>query len=711
MIENRHFNRIAEQLGLQTRQVEQVVQLLDDDCTIPFIARYRKEQTGSLDEVCISSIRDLYKHYIEIEKRRQQIKDTLIEQGNLTADLEQRLSAAETLCELEDLYLPFKPKRRTKAMMAREKGLEPLAKKLMKQYPMEVLAEAKPFVNTAKGVNSVEDALQGARDIIAEWVSERVEVRNRLRNLFVRESRIYSLVVKGKEEEGKNYAAYFDMQELCSKAPSHRVLAMFRGEKEGVLRLTVAPDANKAIESIQRRVCRGNSQATLQVAMAVEDSYKRLLQPQMETEMRQEAKQRADRDAIAIFADNLRHLLLAAPLGQKTVLAIDPGFRTGCKVVVLDKQGNLLTHDVFYIVPPEQNKQQAAALLQQLVNKYKVEAIAIGNGTAGRETELFVRSLTLSGTPIVVSVNESGASVYSASETAREEFPDYDITVRGAVSIGRRLIDPLAELVKIDPQSIGVGQYQHDVNQAALRQSLTETVESCVNLVGVQLNTAGKELLSYVSGIGATLAKNIVEYRKQHGAFRSRKELLNVPRFGAKAFEQAAGFLRIEHAENPLDNTAVHPENYAVVERMAKHLHVETKALIKNTELLKQLNLQTFVSEGVGLTTLTDIVHELAKPNRDPRETFEVVAFDPSVRDIADLRVGMVLNGIVTNVTAFGCFVDIGLHEQGLVHKSRLANTFVRDPNEVVRVQQHIKVKVVEVDYVRRKIGLSAKDV
>lgn len=695
---------------MQPWQVFNTIKLMDGGATIPFMARYRKEMSGSLDEVQLSEIRDRHQQLIEIEKRREYILESIREQEKLTPELEKRIVAAKTLTELEDLYLPYKPKRKTRATIAREKGLEPLAGVIMTQDPIDPEEKAEAFVDPEKAVNSVEEALSGARDIIAEWVNENLAARERIRNLFTREAIITSRPVKGKELEGINYQNYYDTNEHLLRAPSHRVLAMFRGEEEGFLRLTVEPSAEKAVAELNRLFLKGNNKATDQVEMAVKDAYKRLLQPSMETEIRQVAKEKADEEAIRVFAGNLRQLLMAAPLGQKNVLAIDPGFRTGCKLACLDRQGRLLHNETIYPHPPQSEVKEAAAKVKNLVSAYAIEAIAIGNGTAGRETENFIRRLSFDRPLVSIMVNESGASVYSASAVAREEFPDYDVTVRGAVSIGRRLMDPLAELVKIDPKSIGVGQYQHDVNQQALQHSLEDTVISCVNQVGVELNTASKQLLSYVSGLGPALAGNIVEYRNKNGAFRSRQELMGVKRFGDKTFEQAAGFLRISDAEYPLDRSAVHPESYPIVERMAASLGCTVADLIAKEELRSKIKPEKFVTETAGLPTINDILSELAKPGRDPREKFDLFEFDNSINTIEDLKIGMILNGIVTNITAFGAFVDIGVHQDGLVHVSQMANRFVRDPNEVVKLTQKVKVKVMEVDVARKRISLSMKE-
>jgi len=701
---------IAKVLDITEHYVKQTLDLLESGATIPFIARYRKENTGSLDEVQIAEIRDLYEKWVELDRRRGVILDSIEEQGKLTPELAQKINNAQTMSELEDLYLPYRPKRKTRATMAVEKGLEPLAIIIYEQQQVQLYQIAKQYIDIEKGVHSAEEALQGARDIIAEWVCEDIAVRVKMRDTFTKFAVIVSKVVKGKEEVGSKFNIYFDAKEQLCKAPSHRILAMFRGEEEGFLRLSIEPDFEKTVLLIKKIILKGYNSCAEQVALAIEDSYKRLLQPQMETEMRKFFKEKADKDAIAVFGTNLRQLLMAAPLGQKTTLAIDPGFRSGCKVVVLSEQGKLLAHDLIYPHPPEPQYKLASDSLRNLVEKFEVKAIAIGNGTAGRETETFVRYIPFSYPVTIVMVNESGASVYSASEVARKEFPDYDVTVRGAISIGRRLMDPLAELVKIDPKSIGVGQYQHDVNQQWLQKSLQEVVESCVNRVGVELNTASKELLSFVSGVGPALAQNIVEYRNSNGAFKSRNLLKKVPRFGEKAFEQAAGFLRIHGANNPLDASAVHPESYHVVEMMANQHNTQIPELIKNETLRKQIQLRDFISEKVGLPTLQDIMQELAKPGRDPREQFETFEFDQSINSINDVTVGMRVPGIVTNITKFGCFVDIGVHADGLVHVSQLANHYVENPNDVVKLNQKVWVKVTDVDLVRKRISLTMRE-
>lgn len=698
---------IAKTLGLPEKQVSNTLELLDSGATVPFVARYRKEATGSLDEVQISQIRELKERLVEIDKRRASIMDSIEEQGKMTPELKKKLEAATTLNELEDLYLPYKPKRKTRASVAIEKGLEPLAITIYDQSPVDLKKIALSYIDKEKGLNTLDDVLQGARDIVAEWISEDGKMREAMRNMFLKEAVIASKVKKDKKESGSKYEIYFNASEKLNKVPSHRLLAMFRGEEEGFLSLSIKPDAERAIRTLEKFTLKDRNTCSYQVKVATADAYQRLLQPQMETEMRKHFKTLADDNAIEVFSTNLRQLLMASPLGEKRILAIDPGFRTGCKVVALDEQGKLLNHTAIYPHPPQQEYKNASEILQKWVRDYRIEAIAIGNGTAGRETEHFVKYIPFESKVEIVLVNESGASVYSASEVAREEFGDYDLTVRGAVSIGRRLMDPLAELVKIDPKSIGVGQYQHDVNQPKLQKKLGEVVESCVNFVGVELNTASKELLSYISGVGNVLAKNIVEYRNQHGAFRSREELKKVPRFGEKAFEQAAGFLRIRNAQNPLDASAVHPESYHIVEKMAHDLHSDVPELMQKEELRKQIVLKNYISTSVGLPTLQDIMQELAKPGRDPRTEFENFEFNPNIHSINDLTVGMVVPGIVTNITNFGCFVDIGVHQDGLVHISRLANKFVANPNDVVKLRQKVTVKVEEVDIARKRISLS----
>lgn len=708
---SQYFDKIAKELGIRAQQVANTAELLKGGATIPFIARYRKEYTDSLDEQVIMDIRDKLEQMEAMDKRREAIIKSIDEQGLLTDELRAQLGEAKTLSELEDIYLPYKPKRKTKASIARNRGLEPLAKMLMAQNQGSVEAMAERFVNPEKEVDNIEAALAGARDIIAEWVNEHKYSRSRLRWLFNRSAIINSHVIKGKEEDGMNFKSWFDFSERIKSAPSHRVLAMFRGEKEGYLKISIEPDKVEAIELLDKIFVKTNNESAEQVKKAVEDSYKRLLQPSMETEMKSDAKERSDKKAIEVFVENARQLLLAPPLGQKKVLAIDPGFRTGCKVVCLDPQGTLLHNETIYPHPPQNEVGDAIKKISTLVESYKIEAIAIGNGTAGRQTEKFIKSIRFNREVMAVMVNESGASVYSASKVAREEFPDYDITVRGSVSIGRRLMDPLAELVKIDPKSIGVGQYQHDVNQNDLAKSLEDTVMSCVNNVGVEVNTASKQLLSYVSGVGPSLAGKIIAYRDKNGPFKSRKEFMKVSGFGAKGFEQAAGFLRISDAINPLDASAVHPESYKVVAKILASQKASVEEFIQNENLRKQVNLNDFVTDRTGLPTLKDIMEELSKPGRDPREKFDLFEFAVGVNNMEDLREGMVLPGIVTNITAFGAFVDIGVHQDGLVHVSQMADRYVKDPNEVVTLNQKVEVKVMEVDINRKRIGLSMKNI
>jgi len=703
-----HHKIIAAELKVAEKQVTATVNLLDEGATVPFISRYRKELTGSLDEVQVAAIRDRVLQLRDLDKRREAILKSMTELGKLTPELEKQINEAETISLLEDIYLPYKPKRKTRASMAKEKGLEPLALQIFGQQNFDLEASADKFVNAEKGVNTLDEALAGARDIIAEMISENAEVRTKMRTYFQEKAIFKSEVIKGKEEEGIKYKDYFEWSEPVKTAASHRVLAMRRGEKELILRLDALPSAEDALAILENQFITANNTASKQVQQALEDGYKRLLEPAMETELRVLTKQKADEEAIRVFAENARQLLLAAPMGQKNVLAIDPGFRTGCKVVCLDKQGQLLENTAIYPHTGQGNVKNAEFTIHQLCEKHDVEAIAIGNGTAGRETETFIRSLNLPHVTIVM-VNESGASIYSASEVAREEFPTQDITVRGAVSIGRRLMDPLAELVKIDPKSIGVGQYQHDVDQNKLQASLDDTVISAVNAVGVELNTASKQILAYVSGLGPTLAQNIVDYRNTNGAFKNRESLKKVPRLGDKAYEQAAGFLRIRNAENALDTSGVHPERYVLVDKMAKDLGTTVSALMKDTQLQKQIKPQQYVTDEIGLPTLTDILKELAKPGRDPREQFEAFSFTDGVNEIADLRIGMKLPGIVTNITNFGAFVDIGVHQDGLVHTSQLANRFVANPNDIVKVHQKVEVTVMEVDAARKRISLSMK--
>lgn len=701
---------IATALKLPVHRVENTLKLLQGGATIPFISRYRKEATGGLDEVQIGDIHTRYEKLCELAKRKETVLSTIEEQGKLTDALRERITNCWDTTELEDIYLPFKPKRKTRAEVARQKGLEPLAMLLLMQRENNLSARVRPFV---KGeIKDEEDALKGARDIIAEQVNEDERARNLIRNQFSRQAMIISKVVKGKEKEeaALKYRDYFDFSEPLKKCTSHRLLAIRRGEAEGILKVSITPDDETACtERLERQYVHGNGECSAQVAEAVNDAYKRLLKPAIETEFSALSKEKADEEAIRVFAENLRQLLLAPPLGQKRTMGIDPGYRTGCKVVCLDAQGNLLHNEAIYPHPPKSETALAGRKLVKLVEQYKIEAIAIGNGTASRETERFVTSQRYDREVQVFVVSEDGASIYSASKIAREEFPEYDVTVRGAVSIGRRLMDPLAELVKIDAKSIGVGQYQHDVDQTKLKASLDQTVESCVNLVGVNVNTASKHLLTYVSGLGPTLAQNIVNYRAENGAFHSRKELLKVPRMGAKAFEQCAGFLRIPHADNPLDNSAVHPESYAIVEKMAKDLKCSVADLIKNKDLRSQIDIKNYVTDTVGLPTLTDIMQELDKPGRDPRQKIQVFEFDKNVQTIDDLREGMELPGIINNITNFGCFVDIGIKENGLVHISQLADKFVSDPTTVVSMHQHVRVRVLSIDHERKRIQLTMK--
>lgn len=701
---------IAAELKLPAHRIANTLKLLQGGATIPFISRYRKEATGGLDEVQIGDIQTRYEKLCELSKRKETVLSTIEEQGKLTPELKARISACWNATELEDIYLPFKPKRKTRAEAARAKGLEPLALLLMMQKENNLAAKVRNFV---KGeVKDEEDALKGARDILAEQISEDERSRNLMRNQFQRQALIQSKVVKGKEAEeaSAKYRDYFDFCEPLKKCSSHRLLALRRGESEGVLKVTIFPeDEDMCNERLQRLFVRANNECAHQVEEALTDAYKRLLKPAIETEFAALSKEKADEEAIRVFAENLRQLLLAPPLGQKRVMGIDPGFRTGCKVVCLDAQGTLLHNEAIYPHPPKSEYAQAARKIVKLVEQYKIEAIAIGNGTASRETEQFVTSQRYDREVQVFVVSEDGASIYSASKTAREEFPDYDVTVRGAVSIGRRLMDPLAELVKIDAKSIGVGQYQHDVDQTKLKASLDQTVESCVNLVGVNVNTASKHLLTYVSGLGPTLAQNIVDYRTENGPFESRRQLLKVPRMGAKAYEQCAGFLRIPQAKNPLDNSAVHPESYPIVEQMAKDLNCTVADLIKDKELRSKIDLKKYVTDTVGLPTLTDILQELDKPGRDPRQKIQVFEFDKNVRTLDDLQEGMKLPGIVTNITNFGCFVDIGIKENGLVHVSQLADRFVSNPADVVRIHQHVRVKVMSIDHERKRIQLTMK--
>lgn len=701
---------IAQALQAGARQIEQTLALLDGGATIPFISRYRKEATGGMDEVQVEEIKNRYERLQETSKRKSTILSSIEEQGKLTDDLRNRIENSWDATELEDIYLPYKPRRRTRAEIARQQGLEPLARILLAQNEPFPSQRATRFI---KGeIADEESALKGACDIIAEWVSENEQSRQAVRAQFARDAIITSKVVKGKESEGDKYRDYFDWSEPLRKCSSHRLLAIRRGESEGFLKVSISPaDDERCTDRLLRQYIKGKNESSHWVEQSVKDSYKRLIKPSIETEFAALSKEKADTEAIRIFAENLRQLLLAPPLGQKRVLGIDPGFRTGCKIVCLDAQGNLLHNETIYPHPPQQDKSGAARKIVHLVEAYKIEAIAIGNGTASRETESFITQLRFDRKVQVFVVSENGASIYSASKIARDEFPDKDVTVRGAVSIARRLIDPLAELVKIEPRSIGVGQYQHDVDQGKLKKSLDQTVENCVNAVGVNVNTASRHLLTYISGLGPQLAQNIVDYRREHGDFKSRKELLKVPRMGEKAFEQSAGFLRIEHAANPLDNSAVHPESYPIVEQMAKDLKCSVQDLIDNKELRLLINLDKYITEKAGLPTLKDIMDELEKPGRDPRQCIRVFEFDPNIRTIQDLKEGMVLPGIVTNITNFGCFVDIGIKENGLVHVSQLADRYVSDPTEIVSIHQHVSVKVIGVDTERKRVQLSMKDV
>lgn len=704
-------SHIATSINVADWQVTNAIELLVEGATIPFIARYRKERTGELTDIDLLEIQKQHVRYLQLEDRKKVILKSLKDQDLFTAELKELIEAASTMTEVEDIYLPFKPKKQTRAVIARKKGLEPLAKMIMSESLNNVEEVAQKYVNSESEVDNIDDALQGARDIIAEWISERQWVRHKLRALFEKDSLIISKSVKSKETDGEKYKAWFDWKELAIKAPSHRILAMFRGEKEGFLRIKVEPDQETAQEILSSRLLKNNNQSTKQKELAINDSIKRLLFPSLATELRSVLKEKADEDAILVFSDNLKQLLLSPPLGQKRVLAIDPGFRTGCKVVCLDNNGKLLHNDTIYPHPPQRETTMAIKKINNLVDSHNIEAIAIGNGTAGRETELLIERIKFNRDIIAVSVNEDGASVYSASAIAREEFPNYDVTVRGAVSIGRRLLDPLAELVKIDPKSIGVGQYQHDINQKLLKQSLQLTVELCVNKVGVELNTASKELLTYVSGLGPKLASQIIDYRKQNGAFLSRQKLNNVPGLGPKAFQQAAGFLRIKNGDNILDSTAVHPEHYMVVMQIASKHGVSVDNLISDKDLRSKIDLQEFITENIGMLTLKDIFDELEKPGRDPRKKFKTFKFDNSIKQISNLKAGMILVGIVTNITAFGAFVNLGIHESALLHKSQIANEFVSNPADHLRINQQVRVQILEVDPERKRISLSMKDI
>lgn len=704
-----HIDLICRELNLALRQVSNTVKLLSEGSTVPFISRYRKEMTGNLDEVQVAAVRDLENKLVELDKRKETVVSTIEEQGKLTDELRKRIADCYDPTELEDIYLPYKPKRRTRATIAKEKGLEPLAIAILRQFEHNAVARAASFVNDK--VANADEALQGARDIIAETISEDERSRNIVRRHFRKEAVIRSKVVKGKETEGVKYSDYFSFEEEVRRCASHRFLAMRRGQEEGVLRVSIEPAVEPVVDDLGNVWIKSKGDSAQQVELALADSYKRLIEPSIENEFTAEQKLKADEEAIRVFAENLRQLLLSAPLGQKSVLAIDPGYRTGCKVVCLDPQGNLLHNETIFPHPPQNETGKAMSKISNLVDTFKIDAIAIGNGTASRESEAFVKRIKFNRDVKVFVVSEDGASVYSASAVAREEFPSYDVTVRGAVSIGRRLMDPLAELVKIDPKSIGVGQYQHDVDQAHLKNGLDQVVESCVNHVGVSLNTASKHLLTYISGLGPQLAQNIVDYRRQNGPFGSRAELKKVPRLGDKAYEQCAGFLRITGAKNPLDNSAVHPESYRIVEKMAKDLSCGVADLIADKQLRSKIELKRYVDDRVGLPTLTDILHELDKPGRDPRQTIKVFEFAEGVYKIDDLFAGMVLPGIVTNITNFGAFVDVGVKQDGLVHISQLADRFVSNPLDVVKLHQHVKVKVLEVDVVRKRIQLTMKGV
>lgn len=702
---------ISQSLGISEKQVGSTLALLGEGCTIPFISRYRKEATGALNEVQVAAISGALDRFTEIDKRKQTILTTIESQDKLTDELRKRIEGSWDATELEDIYMPFKPKRKTRAEAARQKGLEPLAQFLLMQGNGDVQQKARQFVSAEKGVNDTDEALKGAMDIIAEMANEDERARNTVRNNFRHDAVITSKLIKGKEEEGQKFRDYFDFSERLSRCASHRLLAMRRGEAEGVLRVSISGDDELCMERLERQFVRGRSQSSAYVADAVADSFKRLLKPSIETEFANSSKELADKEAIRIFVRNLEQLLMSAPLGQKRVLAIDPGFRTGCKVVCLDAEGNLLHNETIYPHPPKSERTLAGNKIWTLVKQYKTEAISIGNGTASRETEAFVRGLGLPQSVQIFVVSEDGASIYSASKVAREEFPDYDVTVRGAVSIGRRLMDPLAELVKIDPNSIGVGQYQKDVNQAELKKSLDQTVISCVNKVGVNVNTASKHLLTYISGLGPAIAQNIVDYRAENGAFTSRKQLLKVPKLGPKAYEQSAGFLRISGGKQPLDNSAVHPESYHIVEQMAKDQGCSVSELMVNKQIRQNIDVKRYITDTVGLPTLEDIMTELDKPGRDPREQLKAFEFSHEVKELSDVREGMVLPGIVTNITNFGCFVDVGVHTKGLVHISELADRFVKDPTEVVSLHQQVEVRVLSVDLERSRLQLSMKNI
>ncbi len=701
--------KIAKELGVRDEQVAATIKLLDEGATVPFISRYRKEVTGSLDDLQVANIRDRLQQLRDLDARKEAILKSIKEQEKLTPELEAKILGAETMAVLEDLYLPYRPKRKTRASVAKERGLEPLAARIFDQKDFDVHSFAADFIDEEEDVPNEEAALAGARDIIAEWVNENAEIRKRIRVLFMKSGVITSKVLKTKEAEAAKYQDYFDWSESIQKIPSHRLLAIRRGANEGLLTFSIAPPEEEAISIIEREVLKGSNQAAGQVKLAIQDCYKRLMSVSMETEVRVETKKKADEEAISVFAENLKQLLMSAPLGQKALMALDPGFRTGCKVVCLDDQGKLLEHTTIYPNEPQKDFHRSSETIKQLVEKHRIKAIAIGNGTASRETEAFVKKCDLPKEIVVAMVNESGASIYSASEVARDEFPDKDVTVRGSVSIGRRLMDPLAELVKIDAKSIGVGQYQHDVDQTALKNSLDNVVMTCVNNVGVELNTASKQLLTYVSGLGPQIAENIVKYREENGPFKSRTALRKVPRLGDKAFEQSAGFLRIQHADNPLDKSAVHPERYDTVQRIATDLGASIQDLMSRQDLREKIDLKKYVTSEIGLPTLTDILAELEKPGRDPRDQFEAVQFQDGVNEMSDLKVGMTLPGIVTNITKFGAFVDVGVHQDGLVHISHLSDTFVSDPSQVVKLGQKVSVKVIEVDIDRKRIALSMK--
>ncbi len=703
------IKKIAGKLNKASWQINNALTLLKEGATIPFVARYRKERTGNLADFELLEIEKLWKQALLLSDRKKAVLKSLQEQQLLTDALKTQIEKAETINDVEDIYLPYKPKRKTRATIAKAKGLEPLAKMIYSENVVSIHSAASKFISARNEVNTLEEALQGARDIIAEWINENIKARNIVRHLFNKEANIVSKVVKGKEQEGIKYKAWFDWSEIASRAPSHRILAMLRAEKEGFIKLKINPDKQRTFEKLERLIIRYHGEASEEKKKALKDSIQRLLFPSIETEFRHELKQKADEEAIRVFADNLKQLLLAPPLGQKNVLAIDPGFRTGCKVVCLDSNGNLVHNETIFPHPPQNEKGMAMKKISSLVDAYKIEAIAIGNGTAGRETEELISRMKFNKDIVAVMVNENGASVYSASATAREEFPDYDVTVRGAVSIGRRLMDPLSELVKIDPKSIGVGQYQHDVNQKLLNESLQTTVEFCVNSVGVDLNTAGRELLTYVSGIGPVLASAIVEYRKGNGDFKNRESLKKVKGMGAKSFEQAAGFLRIKNGTNPLDRSAVHPESYHIVRQIAATLKVKPDELIGNKKLLEKVNPQAFVTAETGLPTIIDILTELEKPGRDPRKQFKLFEFDKNIRTINDIKEGMTVNGIVINLTNFGAFVDLGIKENGLIHKSQIADEYVSDPGNYLKLNQQVRVKVLEVDYTRKRIALTLR--